>query len=217
MLNLIAGIIVILFILCGFSTIFEGLASFSTDSKIRDKYHYDDGLEPAEYDAIKEFLHGLDSLSRKHDIVGTPIFLDVSREEDKYIITARTTIYKIDGDDASDCIDVLRLAVQRAKADIKANNKSLDEGELYRLQSSKSDEFILDFYGVNHLQGSLWDIVDCEYVEGRYIEFEESVTVYDFLHQSQEKTFDAIGSFIKETYPKAQIEKSKNLMSITLY
>lgn len=175
--------------------------------------------KPAEIGGIMEFLHAYSSLRAKHDLYDTGVLISWRRTEMGYEIGAETTIFKIDGEDASDAVDVLRMMISRARQDAeqKARLETTDAMQIYSARSKAADNVILDYFGTEHLQGSFWDIDDCEYVDGRYLRFNDNTcSVYEHFNQGLRVTLAAIEKRIRELYPRAQFEKNGNTMRIEL-
>lgn len=165
---------------------------------------------PAEVPGIMAFLHGFYSLCNRHQVVSTDVLISWKQVDGNSEIKAYTKIFKIDGQYASDCVNNLRTSISQAKSNIESSNKGVNSVDLYQLKRSVADKMILDFFGTDLLQGSFWDIDDCAYVEGKYLEFKAQGIVYAAFNQSQEKTLDSICTKTVETYPNAHICRQAN-------
>ncbi|MBE6964353.1 MAG: hypothetical protein E7429_07030 [Ruminococcaceae bacterium] len=164
----------------------------------------------AEVLGIFDFLHCFYSLSKHHEIDSTGVFLSWKRVDFGVEIKAYTKIFKIDGQDASEAADSLRAAISRAKRDIEIRCNDIDTVELYRMKQQAADQMILDFYGTDCMQGNFWDIDDCEYIDGRYLEFEGTGMVYEAMNQDLGKTLTAISSKVAAEYPDLHMSREND-------
>lgn len=165
---------------------------------------------PAEVPGIMNFLHGFHSLCNSHKIVSSDVLISWKTVDGGSEIRAYTKIFKIDGQDASDSVDILRKSISQAKSSIETSNKEVNPVDLYQLKRKAADKEILDFFGTDLLEGIFWDIDDCEYIDGKYLEFEAIGMVYDSFNQSRGKTLDSICSKAAEKYPNAHISRQAN-------
>lgn len=169
-----------------------------------------DNAVPAEVPGVMNFLHGFHSLCNSHKIVSSGVLISWKTVDGGCEIRAYTKIFKIDDQDASDSVDILRMSISQAKYNIETSNKGTNPVDLYQLKQKAADKVILDFFGTNLLEGSFWDIDDCEYIDGKYLEFEAIGMVFDSFNQSRGKTLDSICSKVAEKYPNARISRQAN-------
>ena len=165
---------------------------------------------PAEVPGVMNFLHGFHSLCNSHKIVSSDVLISWKTIDGGCEIRAYTKIFKIDDQDASDRVDILRMSISQAKCNIETSNKGTNPVDLYQLKQKAADKVILDFFGTDLLEGSFWDIDDCEYIDGQYLEFEAMGMVFDSFNQSRGKTLDSICSKVAEKYPNACISRQAN-------
>lgn len=170
---------------------------------------------PAEVPGVMHFLRGFHSLCNRHRIISTDVLISWKAVDGGYMISAYTKIFKIDGQDASAAVDILRMVIAQAKRNVEICNKEANPAELYRLKEKAADKVILDFFGTDMLEGSFWDIDDCEYIDGKHLEFEAIGMVYDSFNQSYGKTLDYICSKVAEAYPNAHISRQVNTITIS--
>ena len=171
-----------------------------------------DNAVPAEVPGIMNFLHGFHSLCNNHNIVSSDVLISWKAVDGGSEIRAYTRIFKIDDLDAADAVDTLRMTISQAKHDIESSNKDANPAEVYQMKQKASDKMILDFFGTDSLEGSFWDIEDCEYIDGKYLEFEAVGMVYDSFNQSQNKTLDFVCSNVADKYPKSRLNRQGNNM-----
>lgn len=167
----------------------------------------------ADINGVMRFLHGYHALCSNHSVVSSNVLIQFVAYDngESYEIRSRTTIFKIDGLDAAYSVALLRTSIHSAKSNILNQHRGADSLTLYKLQSAAKDKIILDFFGVESLQGAFWDIEDCEYIDGKYIEFDDlSGGVFTIHKQSVERTIETICANTTEIYPNAKITKTGN-------
>lgn len=165
---------------------------------------------PAEIPGIYSFLDAYSSLCNKHNIDSTGVLITCKRIEDGWKIRASTKIFKIDGQDASYSADILRMCITDAKNAVESSKKNVNPVELYNLKTEAANKVILDYFGVDHLTGCFWDIADCDYIDGKYLEFEANGIVFDTFNQGLKITLDKLCADIPKKNPHAQISRQGN-------
>lgn len=169
----------------------------------------------AEVPGIINFLHCVYSLCNKHTVDSSDVQISWRSNDQGCDIIAYIKIYKIDGTDASESVDELRKTISQAKNEIEVRCKDAGAGELYELKSNAAQELILNYFGTDQMQGVFWDIDDCEYADGKYLEFEAEGRVYNAFNQSRDKTLDFICAKVAENYPKFRVNRGGNEMVIS--
>ena len=128
----------------------------------------------AAINGIEDMFHGYLALTKKYKLSDSGIILSWQKNDIGYDIFAELTVHKMDGEDAAEKVRVLRNVI----AYVKENSRraSIDAGEdqisAWEKAAKAKDQAILDFYGTDRLQGSFWDIDDCDFVENRFLRFE---------------------------------------------
>ncbi len=171
---------------------------------------------PIHDSCIMAFLHSYRSLCNKHQINGTNVLLTWQATSDRSTeIKAYTKIFKIDGQDASESVDILRMSIALAKHSIETNNQNLEPVDLYPLKRRATEKLILDYFGADEMSGVFWDIEDCSYVEGKYLEFESAGVILSQNKTSVDSALNSLATKIHEKYPDAQITKTVNCIRIS--
>lgn len=165
---------------------------------------------PAEVPGIMDFLDAFYSLCGNHKIESSNVLISWTNNSDGSNIKIYTKIFKIDDMDASESVDGLRRRISQAKSEIEINHKGMEPIALYKEKEKAAQELILNYFGANRLQGVFWDIEDCEYADGKYLEFEAEGAVYKALNQSREKTVNYICAEAARKYPNFHVSMEKN-------
>ena len=160
----------------------------------------DSNSVPAEVPGVMKFVRSYFALCNKHNVQSSGIRLTWEKTNFGSEINAWVKIYKIDGVDASERIDLLRMAISNAKLSAENNADPLAS---YHMK----DKLILDFFGTEDLHGSFWDIDDCSYIDGKYLEFSGEDMVIASNNQSVQKTMESICARTLQINSNARIEK----------
>lgn len=155
---------------------------------------------PAEVPSIMKFVRSYFALCNKHNVQSSGVRLTWKKTNFGSEINAWVKIYKIDGVYASERVDLLRMAISNAKLSAGKNADSL---VAYHMK----DRLILDFFGTEDLHGSFWDIDDCPYVDGKYLEFSGEDLVIASNNQNVHKTIESVCARTLQINSNAKIEK----------
>ncbi|MBQ2940513.1 MAG: hypothetical protein IJE00_09145 [Clostridia bacterium] len=169
---------------------------------------------PATISNVYDFLHCIYSWNKKSKLSATDVIISYQQENFGYLIVAYVKIFRIDGCDAAEKVDELRNYIHYEKQHIAA--QQISATERYEKQRKVEKERIVEFFGTDRLPSAFWDIDDCEYVDGKYLEFEEKGMVVTGSGQGLHKTLDALCDNVRKEYPNATVRREKSVISISL-
>ncbi|MBE6953265.1 MAG: hypothetical protein E7452_06910 [Ruminococcaceae bacterium] len=168
--------------------------------------------KPASVSSIMHFLHAYQGLCRTHSISDSGANIEWYRNDIGYLIRIETTIYQIDHEDASVTIEALRDRIKLAGQVAEQGIRNAEAA--YNANAEARNRELLNFFGINSMQGCFWDIDDCEYVDGRYLYFKAESVVFSQLQQGLRESLDEIKARVTELYENVKVEENRTCIVI---